>query len=103
MLLSGLLAVVLAFLAQDLIFWLVLFAWSGLGASIGPAIILSLYWKRTTIAGVTAGMITGSVVTIIWKLFLKTSTGLYELIPAFILAFFMIWAVSLLTTKKNNE
>ncbi len=102
-LLSGLLAVVLAYLAQDLIFWLVLFAWSGLGASIGPAIILSLYWKRTTIAGVTAGMITGSVVTIIWKLFLKTSTGLYELIPAFFLAFFMIWAVSLLTAKNINE
>ena len=34
--LAGLVAVVLAYVAQDQVFWLVLFAWGGLGAAIGP-------------------------------------------------------------------
>lgn len=80
---SGILAIVMAFLAQDLIFWLVLFAWGGLGAAFGPTLIFSLYWKRTTRAGIISGMITGTLIIIIWKLFLSAPTGLYELIPAF--------------------
>ena len=94
---SGLLAVILAWVAQDLVFWLVLFAWGGLGAAFGTALIFSLYWSRTTRAGIVAGMVTGTVVTIVWKLFLKTPTGLYELIPAFALACLAILAVSLFT------
>jgi SSS family solute:Na+ symporter len=84
--LAGVVAMVLAFAARDLVFWLVLFAWGGLGASFGTTLIFSLYWKRTTRAGVVAGMITGTVVTILWKLFLKEPTGVYELIPAFLLS-----------------
>jgi sodium/proline symporter len=98
--LSGLLALLLAFLAQDLVFWLVLFAWGGLGASFGPAVILSLYWRRATRAGVLAGMVTGTVVTIVWKLWLKAPTGLYELIPAFAGSALMTVVVSLLSGKK---
>jgi Na+/proline symporter len=82
--LSGILALFLAYAAKDLVFWLVLFAWGGLGASLGPALIFSLYWRRTTRAGIVAGMITGAVVTIVWKLWLKAPTGIYELIPAFL-------------------
>ncbi len=100
--LSGLLAVVLAYVAKDAIFWLVLFAWGGLGASFGTSIIFSLYWKRTTKYGIFAGMVTGTVVTIVWKLYLKSVTGIYELIPAFFLSGLMILLVSLLTTKKEE-
>ncbi len=94
--LAGALALALAFTARDLVFWLVLFAWAGLGASLGPAVIFSLYWKRTTRLGVLAGMITGTVVTIAWKLLLKEPTGTYELIPAFFGSCLAIMAVSLL-------
>jgi sodium/proline symporter len=83
---AGLAAVVLAWLGQGLVFWLVLFAWAGLGASIGPALILGLYWKRTTVGGVIAGMLAGTVVTIGWRLGLKDATGVYELIPGFVAA-----------------
>ncbi len=83
LLLSGIAAMILAYTASSLIFWLVLFAWSGLGASFGAALILSLSWEGTNTRGVVAGMITGAVVTIVWNLFLKEPTGLYELIPAF--------------------
>ncbi|NOR14241.1 MAG: sodium/solute symporter, partial [Candidatus Aminicenantes bacterium] len=52
---SGILALIMAYFAQDLIFWLVLFAWGGLGAAFGSALIFTLYWKKTTTAGALAG------------------------------------------------
>jgi SSS family solute:Na+ symporter len=97
--LAGMAAMVLAYAAKDLVFWLVLFAWGGLGASFGTTLIFSLYWKRTTRAGVMAGMITGTLVTILWKLFLKEPTGVYELIPAFLLS---ALAVMVLGSKEAS-
>lgn len=100
--LTGIVAMILAFIATDLIFWLVLFAWGGLGASFGSAIIFSLYWKKTTKLSVVAGMITGTVVTILWKLYLKESTGLYELIPATVCSAVVLVLVSLLTKGERE-
>lgn len=101
--LSGLLAMLLAYLAEDLIFWLVLFAWGGLGASFGPALILSLYWKRVSRWGVLAGMLTGTACVVVWKLWLKEPTGLYELIPAFTLSVLVVVMVSLLTQNREGN
>ncbi|MBN2035540.1 MAG: sodium/proline symporter [Chitinispirillaceae bacterium] len=98
--LSGIVALILASAAKDLVFWLVLFAWGGLGASFGPALILSLYWKRTRKVGIVTGMISGTLIVIVWKLWLKESTGVYELIPAFFGALCMIIIVSLLRKEK---
>jgi sodium/proline symporter len=101
--LSGILALLMAYFAKDLIFWLVLFAWAGLGASFGPALIFSLYWKRTSKWGIIAGLITGTLVTILWKLFLKDNLkeiiDIYELIPAFICSSLVIVLFSLLKKK----
>lgn len=91
---SGLVAMALAFVAQDLVFWLVLFAWAGLGASLGPALVFSLFWKDTTRDGVLVGMIVGATVTIAWRLWLRETTGLYELVPGFALSALSIWVVS---------
>ncbi len=112
--LVGLLASLLAeleVLPKDKVFWLVLFAWSGLGASFGPAVIISLYWRRMTVWGAFAGIVTGAVVTVLWKSIpaiknlisdnIPALKGLtYELVPAFILACIAIWTVSLLTRPK---
>ena len=98
--LTGVVAMGLAYIAKDLIFWLVLFAWGGLGASFGSAIIFSLYWQKTTKYGVVAGMVSGTLVTIFWKLFLKEPTGIYELIPAFLCSALMVVVVSLITQKQ---
>ncbi|MBN2028755.1 sodium/proline symporter [bacterium] len=92
---SGIVALVLAYVADDLIFWLILFAWGGLGASFGTSLILTLYWKRAHTYGIVAGMITGTLVTIVWKLFLEETTGIYELIPAFFCSALVIIVVSL--------
>lgn len=99
--LSGIAAIILAYLAQDLVFWLVLFAWGGLGAAFGPALILSLYWERTTKAGIIVGMITGTLITIFWRLWLKEPSDIYELIPAFLCSFLVILFISFFSKKKS--
>ena len=78
-----------------MIFWFVLFSWSGLGATFAPAILCSLYWKGTTRNGVAAGMVSAFVTTVVWVLFLKEATlGLYEMIPGFIVGMLVTIAVS---------
>ncbi len=57
----------LACMSDDLIYDVVSLAWAGLGASFGPAVLLSLHWKKMTGAGVLASMITGAVSTAAWK------------------------------------
>ncbi|MBN1424498.1 sodium/proline symporter [Candidatus Fermentibacteria bacterium] len=63
----GLVAYFLAVSSGDLIYDVVSLAWSGLGASFGPAILLTLYWRRMNGAGIVAAMVTGAVSTAIWK------------------------------------
>ena len=99
--LAGLAATLLALAAQDLVFWLVLFAWGGLGAAFGPALILSLYWPRTTRAGIVSGMVVGAVTVIAWRLWLKEPTGVYELVPAFFGSLVVIVLISLATPLKR--
>jgi sodium/proline symporter len=95
-------ALVLGWLAESLVFWLVLFAWAGLGAALGPASILALYWKGLTRAGVFAGLVTGTVVTFVWNLTPALDTLLYELIPAFTLAFLAAVVVSRFTRPPTH-
>lgn len=69
---------------------LVSYAWAGFGAAFGPLIILSLYNKKITRTGALAGMITGSLVVIVWKQLEGGIFDLYELLPGFVLAWFAI-------------
>lgn len=77
-------AVAFGWAAEELVFWLVLFAWAGLGAALGPTLILALYWRGTTRAGVIAGVLTGAAVTIVWYLVPFLKERMYELIPGFL-------------------
>lgn len=98
-----LLSLLCGFFASDLVFWLVLFAWGGLGATIGSTSLLTLFWKGTTRFGVIAGIITGGTLMFLWKLvpyFKENVWNIYELIPAFLGSFFITVIVSLLTKKE---
>lgn len=79
---------------------LVGFAWAGFGAAFGPAILLSLYWKKLTNWGVLAGMVGGAVMVFVWPLF---GTGLYEIVPGFVLNLILAVVVSLLTGPPAPE
>lgn len=85
------------------IFRYVLLAWSGLGAAFGPALILSLYWRRTTRAGVLAGLVGGLAMTLAWKgLGQAYGWRLAEYLPGFAFAFACVVVVSLLTRPPEG-
>lgn len=97
---------IIAWNENSVIFEIVSFAWSGFGATFGPIILFSLFWKRTNRAGAIAGMVSGGVMVFVWKLLLKPLGGvfgIYELMPAFLISCIFIIAVSLLTEKPSEE
>ncbi len=99
-------AIVLAIDEKSIIFNIVSFAWAGFGATFGPLMIFSLFWKRTTRAGAIAGMVGGAAMVFIWKLGISKIGGvfaIYELLPAFIFSAICIVVVSLLTAKPSKE
>ncbi|MFQ6082906.1 MAG: sodium/proline symporter [Candidatus Aminicenantia bacterium] len=95
-------ALILGAVASQLVFWLVLFAWAGLGASFGPTVILSLFWKRTTKQGVMAGFISGTIAVIIWNQVPFLKKIVYELVPAFIISTLLTIVVSLVTSPPSE-
>ncbi len=99
-------AVILALDEDSVIFKIVSFAWAGFGATFGPLMIFSLFWKRTTRAGAIAGMVSGAAMVFLWKLVISTLGGvfaIYELLPAFIFSSIVIVVVSLLTKAPSKE
>ncbi len=77
-------------------------AWGLFGASIGPSILLSLFWKRFNFKGAIAGIVAGAAVDVLWIAFLS-STGIYELIPGFAAGLLAAVAVTLCTKKPSQE
>ena len=77
-------------------------AWGVFGAAFGPAILLSLFWKRFTFSGAVAGILVGSIVDICWLAFLS-STGIYEIIPGFFASAIAAVAVTLLTKAPGKD
>jgi sodium/proline symporter len=97
--------VVIAVSGNDSIFGVVSYAWAGFGASFGPLILFSLFWKRTSFPAAVAGMLTGGGAVVIWKTQIKLLGGIwgiYELLPAFVLSCIVIVVVSLLTAAPSK-
>ena len=78
-------------------------AWGGFGASFGPVIILSLFWKRLTYKGAIAGVVCGALTDILWLVFLSGKTGVYEIVPGFIVGFVAAIIVSLIDKEPSKE
>ena len=98
--------IVVAFDQNSSIFQVVSYAWAGLGASFGPLMLCSLYWRRANKAGAVAGMLSGTATVLIWHNLVKPLGGvfaIYELLPAFIISLLFIVVVSLLTAKPNER
>ncbi len=77
-------------------------AWGVFGAAFGPAIMLSLFWKRFTFSGALAGIIVGAVVDIGWFMYLS-STGIYEIIPGFFAGLVAAVIASLCSPAPSKE
>ena len=102
----ALIAMVIAWDENSVIFNIVSFAWAGFGATFGPIMLFSLFWKRTNRAGAIAGMVGGAGMVFFWKLVIRPLGGIlniYELLPGFIFASICIVVVSLLTPPPSQE
>ena len=84
-------------------------AWGIFGAAFGPVVLLSLFWKRFTYKGAVAGIIVGAVVDMVWLWLpiggatLTASTGVYELVPGFILGGIAAVVVTLIDKAPSEE
>ena len=101
-------AVILALDKNSSVFRIVSFAWAGFGATFGPVMLCSLFWKRTNKYGAIAGMLSGGIMIFVWKFIIRvkfadTILNIYELLPAFIIALIAIVVVSLLTKAPEQE
>jgi sodium/proline symporter len=97
--------IIIALDEGSVIFKVVSFAWAGFGATFGPIMLFSLFWKRTTRAGAIAGMLVGGGMVFIWNFLIKpigSVFGIYELFPAFVLSCIVILVVSLVTKKPDK-
>ncbi|MBI5219616.1 MAG: sodium/proline symporter [Bacteroidia bacterium] len=99
----GLIAFVMALTVKDSVFGLVSYAWSGIGSSFGPALLLLLFWKKFSRAGVIASLLSGTIGTILWKNFFEKDTGISERLTSFIFAFIMAVVFSYLFPEKEKE
>ncbi len=106
LLIVALIGVIIALDENSVIFGIVSFAWAGFGATFGPLMLFSLFWKRINRAGAIAGMLAGGISVFVWKLVLNPLGGafaIYELLPAFIISCIAIVVVSLLTKEPSAE
>ena len=84
------------------IFGVVSYAWSGLGSAFGPALVLTLWWKKTTRKGIIAGLLTGFFTTVMWANIDILQTIVTERLTSFIFAFVTIIIVSIMDGRKKS-
>jgi sodium/proline symporter len=101
-------AVVALWMARDpdsRVLELVAWAWAGFGAAFGPAVILSLYWRKMNRAGALAGVIVGGLTTIVWPMFRGSAPifDLYELVPGFVLSMLAIVVATTVATSVGRS
>lgn len=102
-LLIGMVGVAFAVQESRLVFWFVLFAWSGLGAAFAPPILAGLFDRRMNHAGAVAGILGGFVTTIVWVIWFKERTfELYEMIPGLAIGLGLAFVVSRMTPDRSR-
>ena len=94
-------AISIAMNPDSFILEMVAYAWAGFAATFGPAVLMSLFWRRTTRNGVLAGIVVGGVTVLVWKQL--ALFGLYEIIPGFALGLLAIYVVSKLDKEPAKE
>jgi sodium/proline symporter len=98
----ALLALVIASDRDSRVLDLVSYAWAGFGASFGPVIIFSLFWRKMTSQSAIAGMVLGAVTVVIWSNLGGGIFDLYEIVPGFLFASFGIVGFSLMKPETKS-
>lgn len=100
----ALIGYLIAYFKISTIYELVLYSWSGLGASFGPLLLVSLYSKKITRLGAFMGILIGGLTAGLWPLVnTKFQINIPPLIPGFILSLITIYLFSLVTLKRQTN
>jgi sodium/proline symporter len=88
-------------------------AWGIFGAAFGPAILLSLFWKRFTFSGAVAGITGGAITDIVWLIIHGQLSAanpsyngiftLYEILPGFVIGLIIAVIVTLIDKKPSAD
>ena len=100
-LLISLIAIIIAYDPDSKILALVAHAWAGFGAAFGPAILFTLFWRKTTGMGTFAGVLVGAVTVIVWPILFGDTV--YEIIPGFLFSSIAIYLVSNYGKQASTE
>ena len=82
---------------------LVAYAWAGFGATFGPLILLSLFWKKMNRVGALAGMVSGAATVLLWRQIDPGGLGLYEIIPGVLISFVCIFLFNPLGSSPSQQ
>ncbi len=93
--LISIIAFFIAFNPEASVLELVAYAWAGFGATFGPLVLLSLYWKKMTYPAAIAGIIGGGITVLVWKQMEGGIFELYEIVPGFMVSVICIVSISL--------
>ena len=99
----ALVALSLAFDPDSSVLGLVSYAWAGFGAAFGPALLISMFWKRMNRFGALAGIVVGGVTVVVWKQLSGGIYDLYEIVPGILFASVAIVIISLITKAPDEE
>ncbi|TFH87930.1 sodium/proline symporter PutP [Billgrantia azerbaijanica] len=94
-------AYLLALNPESTVLDLVAYAWAGFGAAFGPALIMSLFWRRMNKWGALAGIVIGGVTVVVWKQLSGGIFDLYEIVPGVIFAYVAIVVATLATEEPS--
>ena len=101
-LIIAVIAIVLALTPGNTVLGLVSYAWGGFGAAFGPIVIVSLFSRKTSWQSALGGMITGTVVLVLWKN-IGLGSVMYEIVPGFIANFTAIFLLNLKFNADESE
>ena len=102
----SIIGVFIAWNQNSSVFGIVSFAWAGFGATFGPVVLLSLFWRRSNKNGAIWGMVAAGIMVFLWKYGiakLSPILNIYELLPAFLTGLAVNVIVSLATKAPDDE
>ena len=102
LILVAVISVFIAWNPGNSVLGLVSYAWAGFGAAFGPLIILTLYWRKMHLYGAIASIVSGGITVLVWNQLKGGLFELYEIIPAFLIAFLSGVIVSLMVWEKRK-
>jgi sodium/proline symporter len=97
-----LVALVIALICDSTVLDIVAFAWAGLGAAFGPLVLFALFSRKTSWQSALAGMTIGTAVLVAWKL-AGLGDRMYEIVPGFAANCLTILALNLLIGQKDER